>query len=233
MFPVIIDMVDNVQNMCTQSSQRDLAVITTEAVYIYDNKESLKSGACKSVSITSMFKGFADLPDVTQWDAVLTVQKSYIDVIAGSKIFRWSISSANLFPMIGFPKFRYQYLKDIKGSNPLVLPTSPTWAVQRETLGSKDFYAFENAGNILCFYSNQSPHEIRFHISETTHTNQNGKPINPWISLPRNTVALTAAENDGIDFVGITDTYYVVYYNIEYPYDLRVVPTMDLEPLVF
>ncbi|XP_062587538.1 uncharacterized protein LOC134249179 [Saccostrea cucullata] len=232
-FPVIIDMVDNVQNMCTTTSQRDLAVITTEAVYIYDNKDFLKIGSCKSVSIASMFKGFGDLPDVSQWSAVLTVQKSYIDVYADPNFFRWTISSADLVPAVGYPKNKRQYFEDIKGSMAIFVPSDLTWAVVRETLGSHDFFGYQNMGSGLWFYSNHSPHEWLMQINDTSETNQNGNPINPWIALPTSTVALTAAENDGIDFVGITDAYNVVYYNIDHPYDLSVVPTSEQYPLVF
>lgn len=77
------------------------------------------------------------------------------------------------------------------------------------------------------------PKESRFHISDTSNNNQNGNPINPWIHLPVNTVALTAADNIARDFVGITEDLNVVFYTIKAPFDLSEDPTVNLYPLVY
>lgn len=78
----VVDMID-LQNMCSGSSLWDLAVITTEAIYFYDDKESMTSGSCKSVPYSTMFSGFADLPDITHWKVVLVVSETYVDVYTG------------------------------------------------------------------------------------------------------------------------------------------------------
>lgn len=82
----VVDMID-LQNMCSESSLWDLAVITTEAVYFYDDKESMTSGSCKSVPYSTMFSGFNDLPDITHWKVVLVVSETYVDVYTGKNLY--------------------------------------------------------------------------------------------------------------------------------------------------
>lgn len=80
-------MIDRLQNMCTATTQSDIAVITgSGTIYIYDDYNSLTTGSCKSVDVTSLFDGYSDLPHVSQWKAVYTVQKSYVDVYTGIEI---------------------------------------------------------------------------------------------------------------------------------------------------
>ncbi|XP_055997918.1 uncharacterized protein LOC125647283 [Ostrea edulis] len=232
----IIDMVDRLQNMCTATTQSDIAVITgSGTIYIYDDYNSLTTGSCKSVDVTSLFDGYSDLPHVSQWKAVYTVQKSYVDVYTGSKVYRWAIESTKLRKLSGYPKSRQEYLTSVKGSNnyPHYIPENPAWAVHRETLGALDIYFYERSVEYICYYSNQMPKESRFHISDTSNNNQNGNPINPWIHLPVNTVALTAADNIARDFVGITEDLNVVFYTIKAPFDLSEDPTVNLFPLVY
>lgn len=85
----VVDMID-LQNMCSGSSLWDLAVITTETVYFYEDKESMTSGSCKSVPYSTMFSGFGDLPDIAHWKAVLVVSDTYVDVYTGiSKLLKF------------------------------------------------------------------------------------------------------------------------------------------------
>lgn len=108
----VVDMID-LQNMCSGSSLWDLAVITTEAVYFYDDKESMTSGSCKSVPYSTMFSGFADLPDITHWKVVLVVSKTYVDVYTGIS----NLSYKNLY-VVNIVMF-YIFKFSIRGKMPL------------------------------------------------------------------------------------------------------------------
>jgi hypothetical protein len=138
------------------------------------------------------------------------------------------MASNNLNKVSDYPKSRQSYLASIKGGNdsPIYIPSNPVWAVHRETLGSLDIYFYELSEAYLCFYSNQMPKESRFHLLDRSNSNQNGNPINPWITIPNNTVALTAQDDDARDFMGITDDLRVYFYMISSPFDLSSDPFM-------
>ena len=79
-------MIDNVLNMCTSTSQADIAVVTMDAVFFYDDYSALYSGSCRTMSLGDFFSGFAGLPDVSRWDAIFTVSNSYIDLLTGIRL---------------------------------------------------------------------------------------------------------------------------------------------------
>ncbi|XP_052700658.1 uncharacterized protein LOC128177796 [Crassostrea angulata] len=229
----VVDMIDRLQNMCSASSQSDFAVITTEIIYFYDDKASLTSGSCKSVHYSTLFSGYSDLPDITHWKAVLTMSQSYVDVYTDTKVFRWGITSQSLHVMSGYPKFRAAYLRDIKGSPVSYIPTDPVWAVHRVTLGSWDIYFYESNNKNFNLYSNQPPGEWTFAKSDNTIFNQNGWALNPWTDLPPNTVALTAQDHTGIDFVGITGNFDVFFYKVTDQYQMLTDPIVTIHKLSF
>lgn len=154
--------------------------------------------------------------------------------ITDTKVFRWSLTSTSINPMGSYPINREPYLKNLKGGEVAIyVPVRPTWGVYRGTLGSQDVYFYEAGDQHLCFYSNQGPKEARFLISDTGPSNQNGKAVNPWRDLPLNTVALTAKDNVGIDFVGITSDLDVFTYVLPDPHYMLSDPVVTTQKLVF
>uniref|UniRef100_K1S462 Uncharacterized protein n=1 Tax=Magallana gigas TaxID=29159 RepID=K1S462_MAGGI len=132
-----------------------------------------------------------------------------------------------------YPKFRAAYLRDIKGSPVSYIPTDPVWAVHRGTLGSWDIYFYESNNKNFNLYSNQPPGEWTFAKSDNTIFNQNGWALNPWTDLPPNTVALTAQDHTGIDFVGITGDFDVFFYKVTDQYQMLTDPIVTIQKLSF
>lgn len=161
--------------------------------------------------------------------------KSYTNClfVADTKVFRWGITSQNLQVMSGYPKFRAAYLQDIKGNPVSYIPTDPAWAVHRGTLGSLDIYFYESSNQHFNLYSNQPPGEWSFAKSDNTPVNQNGWTLNPWTDLPANTVALTAQDHTGIDFVGITGDFDVFFYKFTDHYQMLTDPIVTIQKLSF
>lgn len=135
--------------------------------------------------------------------------------------------------MSGYPKFRAAYLQDIKGNPVSYIPTDPAWAVHRGTLGSLDIYFYESSNRHFNLYSNQPPGEWSFAKSDNTPVNQNGWALNPWTDLPANTVALTAQDHTGIDFVGITGDFDVFFYKFTDHYQMLTDPIVTIQKLSF
>lgn len=148
-------------------------------------------------------------------------------------MFRWEVISQSLQVVSGYPKLIAAYLNDIKGSAVSYIPTDPTWAVHRGTFLSLDIYIYESSKNQFNLYTDNQPWELSFAQSDTTPVNQYGWPINPWTHLPPNTVALTAQDHQGVDFVGITNDFNVIFYEIKDQYLMSTDPNVTIQKLVF
>lgn len=79
----IIDIIENLDDMCNMNSQYGKAIVTANGVYLYDDAVSLTTGACRNMTIAELFQGFASLPDKSTWEALLTHTNTYIDLFTG------------------------------------------------------------------------------------------------------------------------------------------------------
>lgn len=148
-------------------------------------------------------------------------------------MFRWEIIAQSLQVMSGYPKSIAAYLNDIKGSSVSYIPTDPIWAVHRQTLLNMDIYIYESSKNQFNLYTNEEPWELSFAQSDTTPNDQYSFALNPWTHLPPNTVALTAQDHQGVDFVGITNDFNVIFYEVKDQFLMTTDPNVTIQKLVF
>ncbi|XP_034320793.2 probable maltase-glucoamylase 2 [Magallana gigas] len=192
----IIDIIDNVNNMCNTNSQHDIAIVTTNGVHLYDDAASLTNGACRNMTIAELFQGFTSLPDRNTWKALLTYTNTYFDLFTDAgQVYRWQKNSGNIVPVSGYPKTEKDYIAAAVYHTTTNIFSGARWAVYTQITGPQTLYFFDASTDTIYYYRNQQPKEGSFSISDTANMDNNGKPINLWYNLPSNVVGVTGQEN--------------------------------------
>ncbi|KAK3107493.1 hypothetical protein FSP39_015786 [Pinctada imbricata] len=190
-------------NKCTSSSQADFLVITHQGLYFYDDYTSLTSGPCLyEANYGATFYGFSNLPDVTQWEAAMAFQNSWVDIYTGGEVYRWQ-NAGNYLSKIGvYPKPTKSHIQFITSTSISITPTNLVWAVHRKDTGGHLVYYYD--GTQYYLYNNQNPKQRVFLQNATDVIDQNSRDLNIWKDLPSNVVGLTAVDNSGAEFVYVT-----------------------------
>uniref|UniRef100_K1QLN1 Uncharacterized protein n=1 Tax=Magallana gigas TaxID=29159 RepID=K1QLN1_MAGGI len=202
----IIDIINNLYDMCDMNSQHNIAIVTTNGVYIYDDAASLTTGACRNMTNAELFQGFTSLPDKITWKALLTYTNTYIDLFTG------------------YPNTKQAYIADAVNYTPTNIFSGAHWSVYTHITGVMTFYFFDASTGIIYYHRNQQPHEGSFPISDTTNVDNNGKPLNLWYNLPSNVVGVTEQDTWSKRFIVVDVNLNVYSYFLEDPNNVNASP---------
>nr|XP_011420386.2 chitinase 3 [Crassostrea gigas] len=217
----IIDIIDNLNNMCTTNSQNDIAIVTTNGVHLYDDDASLFTGACRNMTIAELFQGFTSLPDKSTWKALLTYSYNYYDLITDAdQVYRWQKNSGDIVPVSWYPKTKH-YIADTVFYTPTNIFSGAQWAVFTLLTGTMTLYFFD--ASTIYYYRDHAPREGSFSINDTTNMDSNGKPLNLWYNLPSNVVGVTGQENTN-NFTVVDVNLNVYSYHIPDPNNVNTSP---------
>lgn len=217
-------MIDNVNNMCTSSSQHDIAIVTTNGVHLYDIAASLTTGACRNMTIAELFQGFASLPDRNTWKALLTYNNDCFDLFTDTgQVYRWQKNSGNIIPKSEYPKTEQAYIADAVNHTPTNIFSSARWAVNTQITGAMTLYFFDASTGTIYYYRNQPPNEGSFSVSDKTNVDSNGRPLNLWYNLPSNVVGVTRQENTN-NFIVVDVNLNVYVYGVPDPGNVNTSP---------
>ncbi|XP_055996865.1 uncharacterized protein LOC125647362 [Ostrea edulis] len=222
----IIDMINNVNNLCNANSQHDIAVVTTNGVHLYDTADSLTTGACRNMTVSDLFQGFANLPDVNTWSALMTYNNDNFDLFtnADDQVYRWQKNSGNIVSVGDYPKSKGDYIQNNVHSTMTNNFGNLQWAVYR---GHGAQAMFFKESSMMRFYRNQSPKEGSLFINDTSNMDSNSRPINPWYNLPEGVVAITGQNN--VDaFLVIDENLDVYLYELNNSDDFNTVPPVRI-----
>ncbi|XP_065928494.1 dual specificity protein kinase splA-like [Magallana gigas] len=220
----IIDIIENLDDMCNMNSQYGKAIVTTNGVYLYDDAASLTTGACRNMTNAELFQGFASLPDKITWKALLTHTNTYIDLFTDAgQVYRWSNKKGDLVPVSGFPKTKQAYVADAVYYTPTHIFSGAHWSVYTQITGGMTLYFFDASTGTIYYHRNQQPHEGSFPVSDTTNVDNNGKPINLWYNLPSNVVGVTGQGNTN-RFIVVDVNLNVYFYDIQDPDNVNTFP---------
>ncbi|XP_062574513.1 uncharacterized protein LOC134236364 isoform X2 [Saccostrea cucullata] len=217
-------MIDNVNNLCKTDSQHDIAVVTTQGVHLYDNADSLTTGACRNMTIAELFTGYSNVPDVSTWSALLTYTNTFFDLFTNSddRVFRWQKNSGDIVKVADYPKTKSDYILQSVYHRPTNIFSNVKWGVYRG-LGAQELFFGESSTTTIWYYRNQQPHEGTFDKYDTSGRDGNQRPINPWYNLPDNTVAITGQENSNRHLV-IDRELNVYFYELPDPHEFNTKP---------
>ncbi|XP_011420386.3 mucin-3A-like [Magallana gigas] len=217
----IIDIIDNLYNMCTTNSQNDIAIVTTNGVHLYDDAASLTTGACRNMTNAELFQGFVSLPDKSTWKALLTYFNYYDLITDADQVYRWLKINGSIVPVPGYPKTKKAYIADAVLYVYTNIFNGTQWVVYTHLTGAMTFYFFD--ASTIYYYRNQLPHEGSFSISDTTNMDRYGKPLNLWYNLPSNVVGVTGQENTN-NFTVVDVNLNVYSYHLPDPYNVNTSP---------
>ncbi|XP_065926613.1 uncharacterized protein [Magallana gigas] len=211
--------------MCDMNSQHNIAIVTTNGVYLYDDAASLTTGACRNMTNAELFQGFASLPDMSTWKALLTYTNTYIDLFTDAdQVYRWSSNNGNLVPVSGYPKTKQTYIADAVYYTPTNIFSGAHWSVYTHITGVMTFYFFDASTGTIYYHRNQQPHEGSFPISDTTNVDNNGKPLNLWYNLPSNVVGVTEQDTWSKRFIVVDVNLNVYSYFLDDPNNVNTSP---------
>ncbi|XP_069107997.1 uncharacterized protein [Argopecten irradians] len=209
--------IGNLLNMCSSSSSTDIAIITDDGVYIYDNKDALLTGACLGpLTLTSIFNGYSGsgaLPSISDIIGLMVYQNNDIDMYNNFQVWRWQVQSGNLWSQSAqsFPKPMENLLGVSTGDLP---PSNSDWCVNRDRNGRQDRFFYN--GGLLYYFSTQNPTQDTFTPSATDKY-MNGYNLNPWTNLPAEPlVAVFSITSDSDDFVMITQSGELYQYQMDH-----------------
>ncbi|XP_052710243.1 uncharacterized protein LOC128184709 [Crassostrea angulata] len=219
----IIDIIDNLYNMCTMNSQYGKAIVTTDGVYLYDNAASLTTGACRTMTNAELFQGFTSLPDKSTWKALLTYTNTFFDLITDAdQVYRWAKLSGSIVPVSRYPKSKKDYIADAVFYTPIVIFSGAQWAVYTQLTGTMTLFFFD--ASTIYYYRHQPPHEGSFSINDTTNVDSNGNPLNLWYNLPNNVVGVTEDDNWSKRFIVVDVNLNVYSYHLPDPFNVNTFP---------
>ncbi|XP_062607387.1 uncharacterized protein LOC134269185 [Saccostrea cucullata] len=219
----IIDMID-VYDLCYKNSRHDIALVTTQGAHLYDNADSLTTGACKNMTIGELFPGYPTMPDVSTWAALLTYYNTYYDLFThfDDRVFRWTQKSGDIVEYAGYPTTKSDYILQSLYYGATNIFSTVKWGVYRGH-GAQELFFGESGKPAIWYYRNQPPHEGTFDKYDISGKDGNQKPINPWYNLPDNTVAITG-QQDTNRYLVIDRELNVYFYDLPDPDDFNTNP---------
>ncbi|KAK3106566.1 hypothetical protein FSP39_022650, partial [Pinctada imbricata] len=197
-----VDLVEELEDQCTDNSDEDFALITHGGIYFYDTLEDLVSRVCRfEPNATNFFSGYNDLPDVTMWDAVMNY-KRHIDIYTGNMVYRWHIGNSKLTKDDDYPKNISDHIQDVLQLQfpPSSFPSTPAWAINRRDITDRMLYFYDRDDSKFYLYFDFPTYEFSFKQIPIELIDDDGNDLNLFKLTPADTVAM-ATYDKGTKFV--------------------------------